>query len=180
MSKKIAIVDIETTGFLPRGLIVEVGISELDLDTGEVKLIYNELVKEPGFCEEDHMVSWIFTNTDLKFEDVMKADPLDVKTIQVILDKYPTTAYNKKFDFGFFKLRGLKVNELPCPMIISTNLCKLEKKRGSGYKWPKVQEVWDFLFPDSGYIETHRGGDDSVHEAKIVYELYKRALFVVD
>jgi hypothetical protein len=46
---KIAIVDIETTGFLNKGgLIAEVGIILLDLETGETECIYEELVKEFG------------------------------------------------------------------------------------------------------------------------------------
>ncbi len=176
---KIAIVDIETTGFSPENeCIVEVGITELDLETGETNLIYDELVKE-GHFDESKKNSWIFKNTNLKYEDVMKAKPLDKKRIQEIFDTYKLTAYNKKFDFGFFKFRDFKFDELPCPMIIATNICKIVKKRGAGYKWPKVQEAWNFFFPDSGYVEEHRGGDDSVHEAKIVYELYKQGHFIV-
>ncbi|MDD2999466.1 MAG: hypothetical protein PHV05_10435 [Candidatus Riflebacteria bacterium] len=60
---KIAIVDIETTGFLPKGLILEVGIAELDLETGNAIPIYDKLVKESGFSEE-HNSSWIFKNSD--------------------------------------------------------------------------------------------------------------------
>jgi len=35
--------------------------------------------------------------------------------VQEVLDQYPLgcTAFNKKFDFGFLKDRGLKIKELP-------------------------------------------------------------------
>jgi DNA polymerase-3 subunit epsilon len=175
--KKIAVIDLETTGFLPNGLIVEVGITELDLETGKTHLIYNELVKEEGFGEI-HRNSWIFKNTDLKFEDVMKAKPFDKETIQSILDNYKVSAFNKKFDFAFLKNKGLKINELPCIMYSASKTVDAKNKNGKR-KAPNVQEAWDHFFPNSDYKELHRGGDDSVHEAMIAYELYKLGEFEV-
>jgi DNA polymerase-3 subunit epsilon len=46
-------------------------------------------------------------------------------------------------------------------------------------KWPTVQEAWDYLFGKTGYIETHRAIDDAVHEAQIVYELFKRGAYTL-
>jgi len=176
---KIAVVDIETTDFLNEGgLIVEIGIVVLNLKTGEVRQIYDELVKEDGF-EKTHERSWIFHNSDLTHEEVMKAESLDKNKIQRILNQYPATAYNKRFDFDFLKDRGLEINELPCPMILATDICKIPHVNGYGYKWPKVQEVWDFLFGETGYIEKHRGVDDAEHEALIVLKLYEMGIFEV-
>ena len=142
---KIAIVDIETTDFLREGgLIVEVGIVSLDLKTGEVKKINDELVREIEFKEE-HKRSWIFHNSDLTYEEVLTANPLNKNKIQDIFNKYPTTAYNKKFDFDFLKDRGLKINELSCPMVVATDICKIPHANGYRNKWPKVQEAWDFF-----------------------------------
>ena len=177
---KIAVVDIETTGFSPvKDFIVEIGIVELDLYTGERKIIYDALVKEFGFAEK-HANAWVFQNTDLSFDDVMNAEPLDVDGIQEIFSNYYMTAYNKKFDFNFFRERGLTTNELDCPMILATNICKVPKKRGSGYKWPTVEEAWRYFFPNTPYNELHRGADDAFHEAKIVHELYKRGVFALE
>ena len=177
--KKIIVVDIETTNFLQRGgLITEIGIVELDLGTGKTEVLYDELVCEEGLCEE-HKTSWIFENSDLKFEDVAAAKPLDKEKLQLIFDKYPATAYNKKFDFDFLRSRGIEVRELPCPMIVSTNICKIPSAKG-GFKWPSFQEAFDFFFPDVEYKEAHRGCDDAVNEAKVVYELFKRGEFEVD
>jgi len=176
MMETIAIVDIETTGFQNRGgLIVEVGIVLLDLRTGEVTPVYDELVKEDGFGEA-HRDSWIFKNSDLKHEDVMKAKPLDVQAIQNIFDKFRATAYNKRFDFDFLMSRGLKPAELCCPMVLATNLCCLPSPVGYSFKWPSVQEAWDILIKKE-YVEKHRGLDDAKHEALIVYDLYKRGVF---
>lgn len=35
------------------------------------------------------------------------------------------------------------------------------------------QEAWRHFFGNTGYIEKHRGLDDAIHEAKIVFELHK-------
>lgn len=172
---KIGVIDLETTGFLPKGLIVEVGITELDLETGMRKVIYDELVKEDGFGES-HRNSWVFQNTSIKFDDVMKAEPLDFDLLQEIMIEYPLTAFNKKFDFGYLRARGFSFTELQCPMVLSTDLCGLKNKKG-GKKPPKAQEAYDFLFPNRGYVEAHRGADDSLHEAEIVFELYQRKIF---
>lgn len=176
---KIAVVDIETTGFQNQnGLIIEVGIVELCLETGATKIIYDKLVRESEY-NSSHKDSWIFSNSDLTHNDICCADKLDIKSIQSILDRYHVTAYNKSFDFNFLRSRGIKdIKELDCPMLISTHVCKIPNQNGfGGYKWPKVQEAWDYLFGKTDYIEEHRGADDAVHEAKIVYELYKRGKF---
>ncbi|NHJ24603.1 MAG: hypothetical protein EAX89_08510 [Candidatus Lokiarchaeota archaeon] len=49
-SHKIAVLDIETTGLKPdNGLIVEIGIVELDLKTGATKILFESIIKEAGF-----------------------------------------------------------------------------------------------------------------------------------
>lgn len=85
------------------------------------------------------------------------------------------------FDFGFLKDRGFTFPiELDCPMKLSTDICKIPSPRGRGYKWPKVQEAYDFFFPDNEYIEKHRGADDAFYEADIVYKLYQMEIFKID
>lgn len=66
-------------------------------------------------------------------------------------------------------------------MVMSTPLCKLPALHFShgDYKWPKVEEAWEHFFPEIEYIEQHRGADDALHEAKIVYELYRRNAFKI-
>lgn len=183
--KKIAIVDIETSGFQKQGgLIVEVGIVGLDLETGYVTEEFSEIVKEDGFGAQHakEPYGWVFQNSDLKYEDVLKANRLQeiLPKIQSVFDKYPNgaTAYNKEFDFGFLKSRGLKMKELPCIMLSASPVVNLPPNRGyTSPKWPKVEEAWDYFFPNTPYIEAHRALDDAKHEALIAYELYKRGSF---
>lgn len=178
---KLLVIDIETTGFLHQGgSIVEIGIVELDVVTGEAAIIYDSLCREDILTAKHRQepLGWIFKNSDLKPEALRLAPHFKFvkREVQKIIDKYPlgVTAFNRNFDEGFLSDRELKFGLLqPCPMLIGTNVCKLPGKRG-GYKWPKVEEAWKFLFPDEPYVEQHRGADDALHEAKIVFELIKR------
>lgn len=183
MPKEILVLDIETTGFLNQGgKIVEIGIVKLDLDSGEITPVYNSLIKEEGLnsTHTQGKFGWIFQNSDLRFEDVLEAPSLmsQKEEIQELLDKYRATAYNKDFDFGFLRDRGFHIKELDCPMHLSTPIVKLPALYGRrGFKWPKVEEAWNYFFGNTGYVEAHRGLDDAIHEAKIVYKLYQLGEF---
>lgn len=181
---KILIIDIETTNFFNRGgKIVEVGIVELDLETGERKILFDHVVHENGLTLKDVNEAWIVQNSDLTVEQIRFSPKFtSIKhIIQQIVDLYPAgaTAYNNQFDFQFLEDRGIRFpKKLDCPMILATDVCQIPSYNGIGYKWPKVQEAWDFFFgTETGYIEKHRGADDAFHEALIVYELYKRGIF---
>lgn len=185
MENKILILDIETTGFLNSGgKIVEIGIVELDLTNGEQKIIFDEMCHEKGITKKEVEDSWIIKNSDMTIEDVRNSKRLDKlkPKIQAIINDYKlgATAFNNTFDFGFLEDRGFSFpKKLGCPMKISTNICKIPNNRG-GYKWPKVQEAYDFFFGKTDYIEKHRGADDALHEAKIVYKLFTMGKFKID
>ncbi|KKL79527.1 hypothetical protein LCGC14_2013960 [marine sediment metagenome] len=173
----IAVVDIETTGFSHQNdCIIEIGICELDLDTGECRELFNKIIRENHFSTHHHN-AWIFNNSDLRYEDVLNSQPLSThkRELQRIFYLYLATAFNKRFDFDFLKNGGFEIRELPCPMVIATDILKLPpRKSGTLYKWPNVEETWKYLFPDKEYVEKHRSYDDAVHEALIIFELYKR------
>jgi DNA polymerase-3 subunit epsilon len=180
---KIAIIDIETTGFLNAGgKIVEIGIVELDLSSGERKIIFDQVTHEKGITREEVERSWIIKNSDLTVEAVQQSKCLDdlKPEIQAIIDSYElgATAYNNAFDFGFMESRGFNFPvKLGCPMKISTPICKIPKKRGYGFKWPNVEEAFKFFTGQTDFVEKHRGADDALHEAEIVFQLYKLGHF---
>ena len=118
----------------------------------------------------------------MKFEDIENAPSLNnVKNqIQEILDHYSLTAYNNSFDFGFMESRGFVIKkDIPDIMAVAKKVCKIMRSRGV-YKTPKMQEAWDNLFPNTNYIEKHRAVDDAIHEAKILFEMYKRGEYKVE
>ena len=180
--QKILIIDIETTGFSPAsGKIVEIGIVELDLATGEKQIVFDQVCLEQEATVEEIEKSWIVENSTLTVEEILAAKSLHTMApeIQEIINKYEqgATAFNNVFDFGFLENRGFTFpKKLPCPMKLSTDVCRIPNVRG-GFKWPKVEEAFKHFFGDTGYIEAHRGADDAFHEADIVYELFKQGVF---
>ncbi len=178
---KILVLDIETTGFLKEGgSIVEIGIVELNVETGETKIIFDSLCRERILTarHREEPFGWIFRNSDLTVEEVRNAPDFDdIKAqVQAIISSYPlgATAFNKPFDFDFLKDRGLKFpKELGCLMRLSTPICKLPNQNGYGsYKWPTAEEAFNHFFPEIEYTEKHRGADDAEHEAMIAAKLY--------
>lgn len=182
---EILITDIETIGFNHKqDGILEIGAVSLNLKTGEIKEVFDSLLRE-DLLRGRHQSAWIFNNSDLKVEDIRSAPKAEkvLMEFQEVIDAYPygCTAFNNVFDFGFLEDRGITFDKkLPCPMKLSTDICRIPSRRGSGFKWPNVEEAFKFFFPDIQYTEKHRGLDDAKHEAMIVYKLYQMGVFKID
>lgn len=181
---KILVIDIETTGFTAKvGEIVEVGIVELDLETGSKEIIYDK-VWMPNAPTSKLSKSWIVQNDYMSIQDLVHGEDPDKELVEVqkIINRYPdgVTAFNRKFDVNFLKAYGINFTRLlPCPMLKATNICKIEKKgKYGGFKYPKVEEAYKFFYPDSQYQELHRGADDAFHEADIVMALHRLGKFL--
>lgn len=183
MENKILVIDIETLGgFVPsKGFIAEIGIVELDIKTGETKTLFDSLCKHPKMTAKLHD-SWIFQNSTMTIQDVRNAPFLSEiqEEVQGIIDKYQlgVTAYNRKFDITYMEGYGFTFKKLqPCPMLELTPIAKIPHKNGKGNKWPSCEQAWEFLFPNVEYIELHRGADDALHEAKIIFEMIKKGYY---
>lgn len=184
---KILIIDIETTGFQGQGgKIAEIGIVELCLNSGEKKIVFDKVIN-PNLETDKIKNSWIVQNGYMTTEDILNGVNFETvkEEIQSIINSYPegATAFNRSFDFNFLESYGINFpKKLPCPMIKSTDICKIPKVgRGAfygGFKWPKVEEAYKYFLPDSTYEEIHRGADDAFHEADIVFELNKIGKFL--
>jgi len=173
LENMISILDIETTG-LNRyfDMICEIGICTLNLDNGRIKPIFHIICQEENKKFSDN--SWIFKNSDLTIDTVRKAHYLEEcrYTLQRKLDIHPLTAYNQNFDFSFLESRDFKIHKkFWDPMIKLTPILKIPSFYG--YKWPSVQEAYNYFYPKERYIERHRALDDVKHEAKIIYATYK-------
>ncbi len=99
--------------------------------------------------------------------------------IQAIINDYPAgaTAFNRQFDFNFLQLYGISfLKMLPCPMLISAKIIRI-RKSGKVSK-PNAEEAFRYFNPGIEYIEKHRGADDAMHEASIVFELNKLIHFI--
>jgi DNA polymerase-3 subunit epsilon len=170
---KIAIIDIETTGFVAAtDAILEIGIVLVDTDTKEIKKIFDHVVYDENFDKKIHGKSWIFENSNLKLKDVLNAEPLENyrEDLQGIFNKYHVTAFNKSFDLRFLRSRGFRLTDITCIMKSCKSYGIVLYESGT-VKSPSVEEAYASLFPDEHYVEEHRGGDDAMHEAKILLKL---------
>ncbi len=178
--KKIAVIDIETTGLDEENdLIIEIGIVELDLDSGNIRELFNSLIYEKKFNFK-LLENSPFSKNLFKPEEFEDANRLEDVTdeLQEIFNNYKVTAFNKRFDFSFLRNRGFSIlNEFPCIMMVSARILKIPG-RADEYKWPSMQKTYDFLFPKEKFIEKHRALDDAYNEAKILYKLYIDERFV--
>ena len=174
----VIVLDIETTGLsLKFDMICEIGLCFLNLKTGDIDPVFNVICQEENKKFDER--SWIFRNSDLKYEDVINAPYLEDfrEELQAIFNlNCPCTAYNQNFDFGFLEFRDFKIRQkFWDPMLKLTPILKIPNifRYAMNYKWPSVWEAYNYFFPNELYIETHRALDDAIHEAKIVYETYK-------
>lgn len=170
---KIAVLDIETTGFITTSdAIVEIGITLVDTKTNEINKIYDKVILDESFDKRKHKSAWVFENSDLTIEDVINGVPLEETRdeLQTIFDTYPITAHNKSFDLRFLRSRNFQINDIKC-LMKSCRENKLVYTHKGSPKSPSVEEAYHVLFPEEEYIEKHRGGDDSLHEAKILLKL---------
>lgn len=171
----IIVIDIETTGLEPRyHMICEIGFCFLNLLTGEIENGWNIICQEKGFKLNPH--AWIFHNSCLNYNDVINSPYLEDcrEELQDVFDLgYPITAFNQQFDFGFLQNRKFRIDKkFFDPMIELTPIMKLPFDYNK-YKWPSVQEAYDYFFPDANFIELHRALDDAIHEAYIIFEIWK-------
>lgn len=179
---RIAVLDLETTGFVPSDCIVEIGVCEIDLETGQTTRLLDMPVREHQFQKSTHRHSWVFSHSTLKFWDVLNATPWKnaKKELEWILRHYPITAFNKAFDFAFLKQRDLvPLRELPCPMIRAAEVLKIPGPYGQ-YKWPTLEEAWEHYFPGLDYIEQHRAFDDALHEALLIRAMHVAGDYAIE
>ena len=172
---KILVVDIETTGFSHvNDAIVEIGISIVDTDTHEIKLVFDHVIKDKRFETDKHKDSWIFQNTTLKVEDVENANTLEsyFDEIQKLFDQYPMTAFNKAFDLRFLRQVGFVIKDTKCLMHTATQYSKSKFANGKS-KWPSVEEIYNQFFMKNGdvYSEEHRAGADTIDVSKVLLHM---------
>ncbi len=168
---KLAIVDIETTGFVreKNNSIVEIAIVLCDTVTRKTEILFNNIVRESTLSDY-HKNSWIFKNSDLRFSDVERAQDINTYRveIQAILDKYKVTAYNKKFDMGWLASLGFRYKESKCLMETASEYVKVLLDEEISLK---EENIYRWLMQDRNYVEKHRALPDALDEAQILYKL---------
>lgn len=139
--------DTETTGFKP-GNICQLSYILLDGEEVSSKNMYFKVeYVEPG-AENLHGLSvkkLINLSNNLEFKDRFQEIRGDFSRANLLV------AHNFSFDLNFIRAEfnrcghTFKYRDRLCTMYHFTNVCKLPKPRGSGYKWPRLDELNGFL-----------------------------------
>lgn len=133
-------------------------------ESSKIHRITNEIASEYGFdigYALKQMIADIRPETDPIDEVIAHNISFDRSVFQA---NYFRT-FNKEFRF---------TPENVCTMRATTNICKIPSGRG-GYKWPKLQELHNFLF-GCDFEDAHDALADIEATAKCYFELKKRGL----
>jgi DNA polymerase III alpha subunit (gram-positive type) len=177
---RIFVVDVETDSVKPQlANILEIGMASVDLDTGQIELLFDTLVCPPGLDGmEPWLNCWFMQNSHVDPDLIRKAPKLaDIKTgIEAYLALGPVTAYNLSFDLAVLNHNGIETHQTwPCLMQTAKFACKIPGK--FGYKLPKFSEAWAFFYPNEPFEEKHRAAYDAMHEAQLALSLSRRGYF---
>jgi len=153
-------------------MICELGIAQLDTNTGSISTVFDKICQEEQGCSPD---SWVFTNTDLSYDDVIDSDYLisHKAAIQQIFDEGGyVTSWGHDFDLARLEhpLRGFIIpNKFWDPLKTLTKYMKIQDAYGRD-KWASVKEAFLFFNPGQISPQNHRAIDDAIMEAELLYQ----------
>ncbi len=157
-------------------LICEIGIANLNLDSGKIKQVFNQICKEDDSPDPK---SWIFKTTSLTCEMIAESTHFeDLKDkLQDILNSKPVTSWDHDFDLDSLECpsRCLAIpTKFWDPKHTLTNFLEIPRYSGYGYKWPKVTEAFEYFYPNKKWQQTHRAMDDAIIEADIIFQAVEK------
>jgi DNA polymerase III epsilon subunit-like protein len=176
----VLVVDIETASIdankdkwdIRNCLICEIGIANLNLDSGKINPVFNQICREDDPPDPD---SWVFKSTSLTCEMIAKSTHFkDLKDeLQEILNEKPVTSWGHDFDLDRLEChpRCLDiVTKFWDPKRTLKNFLKIPSEWGYGYKWPSVMEALKYFYPKQKLEQNHRAIDDAKIEADIILQ----------
>lgn len=177
---EILVVDIETANIdvtkdwrdVENCLICEIGIVNLNLDSGEIIPVFNQTCREDDSPDPE---SWVFKNTSLTCQMIAESAHFEKfkDELQEIFNRKPVTSWDHDFDLLHLECpsRCLTIpSKFWDPMRTLTNFLKIPFDSGTGYKWPKVTEAFKHFYPNEKWQQNHRAIDDAKIEADIIYQ----------
>lgn len=156
----VLIVDVETTSLKSEiGSLIQVGVSELDKETGMIKPVYESYINDGVPIDPK---AWIFENTPLtpaKIEEKWVSIAVVKEILTELFKDKPVTAYNKEFDFKWLRSRGV---EIP---IEDECIMERAKRKMQSRKFAVPVSLAYFQIEA---VEPHGALDDSILEAVIL------------
>lgn len=179
--------DTETSGFINKKLPIDhpkqawiMQIAFILSDEDRIYTEYSSLIKaEERTChpkaEEVHKIS---------IDECNKGGVSEINMLENIISRFfradTIIAHNYSFDimmldqcFRRHGLDGRRIRQIPsfCTMVNSTNLCEIPGRYGK-YKWPKLAELYKFLF-DEELIGAHDALVDIRATRRCYYQMKK-------
>ncbi|AGI48038.1 hypothetical protein TALC_01046 [Thermoplasmatales archaeon BRNA1] len=173
-------------------LVVDIGICEVCLSTGEVKEVYSSIVGyDTENWPEEMLHSWIFDNSDLTVGQVSSAPRFSKvkKDIASIVKGRWLTTYNVQFDLDLFIYRfpwNLKDSFMECRdiMFSARDVCKLESPLYGvkEYRYPKLDYAYETILKGEDPagidgVQDHRALSDAKVASYVMTELYRNGLY---
>jgi DNA polymerase-3 subunit epsilon len=185
LKNKIVIIDIETTGF-NRDLdnIIEIGIVELDIKSGQIRTLFNSQVKDTNFDVSQHIDNTFIKTSGIDIYEI--SESISIKEceedLQLIFDNYRCAAYNRTFDFGWLESRAFSI---PMKLMDIMRFCIKSFPNCGSFKF---QDVYKFITNQPNdfitkyltrtyYKSNHRAIDDAICEAEVLFYLIKELGF---
>jgi DNA polymerase-3 subunit alpha len=191
--------DTETTGLPPRKKsvhsdyllwprIVQIAWGIYD---GECITATSHIIKPDGYIIPDEVIAIHgITNEIAQSEGTPIKSALD-EFYAALRDVDTLVAHNIEFDIDCIlaesyriaqkiptyhtKINSLKDKPRICTKLSSTNYCKIPNKFKSGYKWPRLDELYQKLF-DCSFDNAHTADADVEATNKCYIELVKRGV----
>lgn len=156
-------------------VICEIGIAQLDLDTGRIKPIFCQICREDNHPDPN---SWVFQETSLTCEEVSESNHFNEfkDELQKLFDELPVTSWGHDFDLARLEhpSRGLVIpTKFWDPKTTLTDFLEIPSSYGYGYKWPKVTEAYEYFYSKK-MRQTHRAVDDALVEAEIIIKAIEK------
>jgi len=174
---EIANIDVtEDTWDVENCLICEIGIVNLNLDSGEIIPVFNQTCREDDSPDPE---SWVFKNTSLTCQMIAESAHFEEfkDVLQEIFNRKPVTSWGHDLDLDHLECpsRCLTIpSKFWDPKRTLTDFLKIPFDSGTGYKWPKVIEAFKHFYPDEKWQQNHRAIDDAKIEADIIYKAIEK------
>lgn len=187
-STEVYVLDTETTGLkgAPVDLVVDVGITKVDLEKGTVEYVYDSVLGYDVDEWDDYLRhAWIFEHTDMTLEMVSEAPPAIkvIEDVRRIVKGKNLTTFNMRYDLDKFLylepwcLRGT-FNECRDIMLAAKDVCKLPGNfYGADYRYPKLDYAYETIVEgDPAGIagnQDHRAYSDAVVASYVMIQMYR-------
>ena len=149
-----------------KSYIIEPDGYSIPKESSDIHKITTEIALLKGLPIEDVLQEFIQDFKNVKII-VCHHTNFDINMIKVELFRLIIDKNNNNFNFSF-----LKNKKVMCTMLSTIHLCKLKGK--FGFKYPKLEELYFFLFKKEPSLKLHNALNDVIITNECFLELLKR------